>query len=267
MFNPFFQSVFSQGARRASNSVPQTFPLTAITGCIANWRADAGVTWNGTRVTNWTDQSGFGWDLAGSAGPGRTLSNPDFNNHPTLNFNGSSQFLVSSYAPQNGGAGENQTGTTFVVVMKQKRQTSFNIIFFWGENDNNKNRLSTGNAGDANKFRYDVSLSGSHTTRQMNAAFNVTSSYNVMSTYNRVTNGNLKVFMNGVETTNGAVTISNKASEGRFTVGRQVDAANYSEMEIAEIAVFKVDLSQHPAAFQEVLQYVSSRYGIASGSF
>jgi len=99
--------------------VVQGWIPTDKANCIFWFAADKGVTQSGGRVTQWNDQSGNLQHATASGTPRPTYnpSNADFNAMPTIDFNGSNQYMEY-------GSAENFTaGTEFSIVFVCKSIT------------------------------------------------------------------------------------------------------------------------------------------------
>ncbi len=93
---------------------PNAWDPTTPGNLLAWWKADAGLTLSGSRVTTWADQSGNGHDLTEFSALGPTYNATGWNgSQPTVTFGGTNVFLrnittsISSYP--------NGTGTPLTI--------------------------------------------------------------------------------------------------------------------------------------------------------
>jgi len=76
---------------------PRSHGLPVRDGLLAWYRADLGITLNGSAVSAWADQSGRGNHLTQSTGanqPTYQSTDADFRGRPSLSFNGTAHRLV-----------------------------------------------------------------------------------------------------------------------------------------------------------------------------
>lgn len=266
----FQQAIFSQGRRRASSGTV-TPELLSLSGVLALYRADLGVTLAGSTVTRWEDQTGNGFHLTTSVGPTYQSSYSLFNNRPVINFN--TQWLTCSYIPQKGtvSATGEQSGTTVIAFFSNGASppgTSPRFIANWGSGDNNSMHLRN----VSNSYLYETlyALSGTYSGRRMDSGeeVNITGSYVVISTYQKQTNGYIGIKMNGIagSTVQGTGLSSNKFNEGPLFVGTNTSfaAVNSFSGSLAELVIINNEITS--GTLQTILQYANSRYGIPSGS-
>jgi hypothetical protein len=97
---------------------------------VLHWiRSDLGITLNGSNVSAWADQSGAGNHYTqgtGAAQPAYTASDATLNNQPSVLFDGSDDFMASSFDPPTPGAGV----VTYVwLIAKSITWTSNDVIY------------------------------------------------------------------------------------------------------------------------------------------
>jgi hypothetical protein len=133
------------------------FLPTDIDGCVLWLRADLGITEAGSGVSVWADQSGNGNDFVqgtDSARPPYTASDPDFNGHPSLSFDGSADHLVIDTLGSLSSASANHS--LFAVLKSDTTTASGRMVLEHSQNG--------GLAGDIRVGRYwtNTSNSGRH---------------------------------------------------------------------------------------------------------
>lgn len=270
--NIFQQAIFAQGRRRASADVAPAGPeLLALSGVLALYRADVGVTDTGG-VVLWEDQSPHGFDLTTTNGPAFVVSSSKFNDHPAMSFDGANDILKNVYITTTAGALGEQSGFTVAIFIAPKNTNSAEQILNWGSADDNAILCRQGWSGrsENDQFEHTLSLSGSYYGKIMADAhpFNITGSYSVVYRYTKQVDGPIEVWTNGVEGTKQidgvSSTVSNKFAEGPFFLGAHVSETAFGEFDIAELVIINNNVSAADMAV--IVDYGASRYGIPSGA-
>jgi hypothetical protein len=273
MFNNLFKAISGAGRRRASASEPP-HPILSLSGVLAYYRADEGVTVTGGRVTHLEDLTGHGFHLtASTTGPVYSATDSFFNNQPSMVFNGNNIGLKNNYIPTKAGSLGNQSGATLVAFVRIPSFISNRAAVSWGSAGTNRMDIGTGWSGrnEHDQFQCPISLSGSYAAKNMADAnpYNATASYCIIARYTRTTNGPVEIWQNGVFGTkqNGSepMVITNKTNEGPFRLGISADDNGWLSCSLAEVIVFNNPISS--GTMNTILQYGSARYGHKSGSW
>ncbi len=220
-------------------------------------KADQGVTGT-TSVTQWDDFSGDTRHATATAGPDYTVN--DLNFHPTLTFNGTSEFMRT---PNSMPAITNQF-SGFVVIQKSSTATAKNVIAYqnasWGQ------LWSYGETAGSNNFTI-YSSSPASWNWNYDGTYGIDTDPHVLSA-DWITSGNLTYNVDG--TASGSYTESSSNTDlpinsrmiigARGVTGSEVSFNEFFDGEIAEVIYYDASLS---AANQEkVRSYLGVKYGL-----
>ncbi|MFC2109231.1 hypothetical protein ACFLSU_01535 [Bacteroidota bacterium] len=229
----------------------------AILGNILWLRADLGITEtsNGATVTNWTDQSSSAFITQSTAGPNLVTSGANFN--PTLNFNGTSQFLSITNGVLGSAAYENiwlysvlkSTNTNTSTIIDEnaaankeisQKHIAPNIVYTSANQTNNHNIGATDYLASYQLYNY-----GSSQQSTTPSGFRTTSYFNGQ----QITADNQG---------NNDITITGNNST--LYIGSNTGSSDYFGGEIAEIIMY----STVPSALEQnhVQSYLAIKYGI-----
>jgi hypothetical protein len=292
MFNPFFQSVFSQGARRASASEVDPGPeLLTLDGVLALWRADYGVSQSSGRVRTWVDQKhGIILSASHDQAPALTSSFSALNNKAVLAFSQSlagrwTHMFTRTFIPSTTGSLGPQDGYTCVVFATMNAPittaaTSNRQIIKWGGPSwPNEFALMTGWEGrsEHDQFQCIYRNSGSNAAGRLMADANpygINKAYCIITHISHSTTAQTPVIeTNGIVATKALtgtpLTRTGSIMEGEISVGNNFSggtpaAGATPNMHIAEIIIFNTQITS--ASKQAIYEYGISRYGIVTGS-
>lgn len=232
----------------------RSFVPTDIAGCQMWVRSDLGLTFNGSAVTAWADQSGNGRDLSqGTAAnqPGYTAAS--INNLPSINFDGSNDVLFTSSAFSLG---------TYTVLLVTTGQDGTNGWFWTREPASHV----------VSDTLYGTTGSTMYSTRAGNTSgWDLTTSWGqwgattakLLVTQMDGTHAGHFTRLNGVTQTpsSGAgVDPGTLSTTDMFTLGARSDAVLPSKIKVAEVIVY--DHALDAADLARVEQYLRRRYAL-----
>ena len=234
----------------------QGVPISPLTANLMMWLdADKGITTSGTAVTSWADQSGNGKNATGGTSPSLVASNPAFNHLPTVNFNGSSQYMDVDLAFLAGSA-----YTIFAVTAKNSSTTP---AYFLG----NSTGTNAGNIALQCGWRGDTTLRLAQYNNDLDGTGPAFTGSELASLYggklDKSTGHHL--YYNDAQISSNANTTalssSNSGTLGRVYVQQgQSFPNNYFNGDIGEILVYNAALSD--AERQAVDAYLNGKWAL-----
>ncbi len=224
-------------------------------------RADVGVTYSGTSVSQWQDQSGNG----NNASQTTTANQPVFatnalNGLPAISFtSASAQWLKLS------SGFSNFSGASIFIVTKPSTSFTTGARFLDFGNGNPSDNIilqetttGTGSTGGAGFYVYNTTTTSSVTS----ATALTLNSYQMLEAIHTGIGLTATLYTNGIQDNQGAINnINNLTRTGNY-IGKANNAGSYLQGQIAEILVFNNTLSSSQR--QAVEAYFHSKYGIAS---
>ncbi len=233
-------------------------PGGVVNGLRLQLRADLGITGT-TNVTQWSDQSGNGFNATATTGP--ELLSTDINFNPTLQFNGSNEEMQVT----NGIFGTSTFNDVFVYVVNQTNTVQNSSVFF--ETMAGGERFNSHMPWSDNNIYYDYGLCC--TIGRVSANWGTsTGNYHIWtmgaSTGTSTPSGTNKAIYRdgGVLTTNNQSDGSTGNNSNLF-IG-SAGAANFHAGDVAEMIVF----TAVPTAVEKerVETYLAIKYGIFKNS-
>lgn len=222
----------------------ETSPLIILgAALVAWWRADLGITLNGSNVSAWADQSGNGWHLT----QGTAVNQPAFsasggpNSQAMVNFDGTNDVLPNA------------------ALARPAPGTEPSLIFLILRQDVYANRRFCG-AGVSNTLNIHQSALDPQ-IRMLNAANGPTNSALVVGAWGRIIgffNNNTTDYLKIIATTVTGTNCGNNTGVG-FCLGANSPGSVEADCSIAEAFIANRDLTAPEATALDA--YVTSRYG------
>ena len=210
-------------------------------------KADAGITLNGSSVSDWADQSGNGNNATQTTGASQPLFVTNgLNNLPVLRFDGSNDFFNGTTIPN-----INTSSISIFVVAKGEAQTSIAADFF-------------GIGSITNGFTFTRRMNVEHLSMHNNNAYisfpslpNAGFPFKILEgikNYGEIS----ELLINGVSLgTSTDATLNGTFTNTNFHIGRNLDY-DYFKGEIAEIILYMKALNNTER--QQVEQYLMDKY-------
>ena len=226
-----------------------------VNGNILWLRADIAVTGT-TTITTWEDQSNSDFDATAVTGPELITNGVNFN--PTINFNGSDEFMQIS-----SGVLGNSSYTNLWVYSVVKPTNIDDSYIFQEEGTDSNYYFDQRIPSTDNTFSY--SIGTSNTLFTTSTISNFENNFNIFnfgsSTTTATPSGARKAFYkNGeqINTDNNSETLT--GGNNSFYIGSQEGNERYFEGEIAELIVY----SSIPSAIeqQKIQSYLAIKYGV-----
>lgn len=227
-------------------------PLVLGSSLLAWWRADAGVTLNGSNVSAWADQSGNGKTLAQTSAASQPLYEATgLNGFSCLTFNGTSSIMSTAHLTELDGS----TGMVIAASMEMTDRTNYGGVAYMraGADGFVFDNLS-GGAGSGWRF-------GS-----VAAGFAFVSSYVTSSLLPTVVSGR---FASGINTIYEATTLKDTKNTSNPTivsnaqplyVGGRAPAFQLASVKIREMVICKTDLTNTQLA--NLQSYLAQQAGL-----
>jgi hypothetical protein len=243
-------------ARRYAISMAGVDVPETITNLEAWWRADSGVTLNGTRVSDWLDKTGT-HSLSQSDASNQPIyksASGLFNAQPALKFDGVSEYLAG------GGAAlltalESTTCSVFVVGRRVQASTSHDTLFSAGRNDAATNYTMLEIDSGSNDFlhRRNDGASGD----DFSATSVGTETFTVCATYDGSFS---QLYRDGATDGVAAAMTANPTGMDHVAVGARHRSTTdlYYEGEIVEVIVYDKTLSSDEV--EQLHVYARDRY-------
>ncbi len=234
----------------------QGVPISPLPANLMLWLdADKGITTSGTAVTSWADQSGNGKNATGGTSPSLVASNPAFNNLPTVNFNGSSQYMNVDLAFLAGSA-----YTIFAVTAKNSSSTPAYFLGNSTGSNSGNSALQCGWRGDTTLrlAQYNNDLDGNGPAFTGSELASLYGGKLDKSTGHHLYYNDAQIASNANTT---ALSSSNSGTLGRVYIQQgQSFPNNYFNGDIGEILVYNAALSD--ADRQAVDAYLNGKWAL-----